>query len=276
MIGAGAILAGVAVHDIHWIEWSLLAFSGVVASAGIGLSLKSMVSQVLSRAVGWMVFVPSAIVAFASTVVARSPELVALGLAAATGSALLLARPMLHTKEARERFSPVSFRRWLFASSTASTVAGATLGMIALEAFRWHDHTLQWAAIGTMGASMIASSIGVVRMRAWGMLLGVATSLVAMVTAIALHDGAGLGFALASIPGFMMALPILLAARARAKAKNGEARIRVADDAAATDHPYSHARYRIADDATTSADVETAAHDDLAAPAPAARAARVA
>lgn len=246
MIASGAVLGAIALHDLRWIEWSLLAFSGGVAAAGIGLARKSMVSQVLSRAMGWLVFVPSLLVALVTSFGDKHPEPVSIALAALTGAALLLARPMLHTQEARAQFEPTSFRRWLFASATASATAGITAGVFAFDALRWNDFRLQAFGVGMMGVSLLGSALGVVRMRAWGMLLGAATSIFSLIAALVARDASSIAWMMAAVPGLMMTLPMLLAARSRARAERERAsRVRVADD---TENEYVLTRYRIADD----------------------------
>ena len=277
MIAGAGMLGAIAVSNRHWIEGSLLAFSGVVAAAGVGLSRRSMVSQVLSRAMGWLVFAPTVLIAVVSGASGGHTEWAAVALAAATGGALLLSRPMLHTKEAQADFAPTSYRRWLFASATASASAGMTAGMIALDSMRWGgDLRLSAAGLGLFGASLLGSAIGVVRMRAWGMLLGAATSLVSLLGALLAHDSSSLAWMLAAVPGLMMTLPILLAARSRARTERDRGRVRVADDASSD---FVHARYRIADDGAERAiDASIDADEERvgAAPPKAARAAQIA
>jgi len=58
---------------------------------------------------------------------------------------------------------------------------------------------------------MLATTFGVVRMRAWGVLLGVMTAL-AMLVEVLLHrnDFTTWGFALAAVPGLVLAAPLLV------------------------------------------------------------------
>jgi|GEM_PF-2206534 len=244
LLATAAGLGTIAVHDLHWIEWALLGCSGVVAVAGVGLARRSLLTQVLSRATAWLVFAPAAMVTAVSAVVSHSHvDLVAAGLAATSGAALLLARPMLHTAEAKATFAPVGYRRWLLAASTAASAAGLTAGMIAFDMMRWSGDRAAGLAIGALGVSLLASAVGVLRMRAWGILLGAATSIATLLAALVVRDAASLVFALAALPGMMLALPVLLAKRARDKDVSA-ARTRVAFDEAHV----SPARYRIAAD----------------------------
>lgn len=239
LVATAGGLAAIAVHDLHWIEWGLLAFAGLVGTAGIGLARRSMSAQVLSRATAWTVLAPSATVALVSLATGH-PEWTAAALTATSGGALLLARPMLHTAEAKAQFAPTSFRRWFLAGATASASAGLVTGLVALEALRWQP------AVGVpllaLALSLVASAIGVVRMRAWGILLGGLTSVLTLLTALFMDAAAGLALALATLPGFMLLLPVLLAKRDRARAE-AERRVRVAGHASFADVP---ARVRVA------------------------------
>lgn len=268
LVATAGGLAAMAVHDTQWIEWGLLALSGGVAAAGLGLSRRSLPIQVLARATAWTVLVPSVLVTLFS-VASGHAEWIAVALTAGSGGALLLARPMLTTAEARADFAPSSFRRWLLASATASAMSGIVAGLIGLGELRWHPA----AAIPVVGLALaqLAAAVGVVRMRAWGILLGGLTSVLGLIAALFMHDAAGFALALATIPGFMMMLPVLIAKRQRAKAEAASSYTRVASHVSFDDAP---SRVRIADSASDPFEDESDSSDDAAAhaPAPAARA----
>lgn len=268
LVATAGGLAAMAVHDTQWIEWGLLALSGGVAAAGLGLSRRSLPLQVLARATAWTVLVPSVLVTLFSFASGHA-EWMAAALTAGSGGALLLARPMLNTAEARADFAPSSFRRWLLASATASATSGIVAALIALDELRWHPA----AAIPVLGLALaqLASAVGVVRMRAWGILLGGLTSVVGLIAALFMHDAAGFALALATIPGFMMILPVLIAKRQRAKAEAASSYTRVAPHVSFDDAP---SRVRIADSASDPFEDDADSSDDATAhaPAPAARA----
>jgi hypothetical protein len=268
LVATAGGLAAMAVHDTQWIEWGLLALSGGVAAAGLGLSRRSLSIQVLARATAWTVLVPSVLVTLFSFASGHA-EWMAAALTAGSGGALLLARPMLNSAEARADFAPSSFRRWLLASATASATSGIVAALIALDEVRWHPA----AAIPVAGLALaqLASAVGVVRMRAWGILLGGLTSVVGLIAAFFMHDAAGFALALATIPGFMMMLPVLIAKRQRAKAEAASSYTRVAPHVSFDDAP---SRVRIADSASDPFEDEADSSDDATAhaPAPAARA----
>jgi hypothetical protein len=268
LVATAGGLAAMAVHDTQWIEWGLLALSGGVAAAGLGLSRRSLPIQVLARATAWTVLVPSVLVTLFSFASGHA-EWMAAALTAGSGGALLLARPMLNSAEARADFAPSSFRRWLLASATASATSGIVAALIALDELRWHPA----AAIPVAGFALaqLASAVGVVRMRAWGILLGGLTSVLGLIAALFMHDAAGFALALATVPGFMMMLPVLIAKRQRAQAEASSSYARVAPHVSFDDAP---SRVRIADSASDPFEDEADSGDDATAhaPAPAARA----
>lgn len=269
LIATAGGLAANAVHYFHWVEWGLLACSGVVAAAGVGLSRRSMAAQVLARGAAWTVLAPAALVT-AFSLFSGHLDPTATALAAGSGGALLLARPMLHTKEANAEFAPSSFRRWLLAGATASVGAGLVTGLFALDGLRWHAGAA--IALLVLSLSLLASALGVVKMRAWGILLGGLTSVVTLATALVLHDAAGFALALASMPGFMLVLPVLVAQRDRARA-DASRFTRVSSQLDLESAP-SGARVRVATDHASAFDeeFETSSEDRLAAPAMRARA----
>lgn len=273
LIASAGGLAAIALHDMHWIEWGLVAFSGVVALAGVGLGRRSMTAQVLSRGTAWTVLAPSLLVTVLSSL-GHHTEWTAAALAAGSGGALLLARPMLNTAEARAQFAPSRFRRWLLAGSTAAAAAGVVSGVFALDTWHWSIATA--IPLLALAVSLLGSAVGVVRMRAWGILLGALTSVVTLIAAVFMHDAAGLALALAAIPGFMLVLPVILAKRERAKAEKASASFtRVASHASFGDtSSAAPSRVRVAADSDPAFDDEFDSADDTraAAPQPAARA----
>lgn len=273
LIATAAGIAAIGLHDLRWIEWSLVASSGVLGVAGIGLARKSMVGQVLSRGAAWLVFAPAATVAVLSTLVNHHPDVTGAALAVGSGAALFLARPMLHTPEAQAEFAPSRFRSWLLAGATASTAVGMLVSFIGLDhlhrSWQWSTGYGTVAGLVALGAALTASAYGVLRLRSWGILLGALTSLLTLTTALFMHNAAGFALSLAALPGLLFfVLPVLIAKRDRAKAdRTLHARI---------------ASYEAAPSPATRVRVATEEHDPFAdefepsaAPSPAARAQHV-
>jgi hypothetical protein len=276
LIATAAGVAAIGLHDLRWIEWSLVASSAVLGVAGVGLARRSMVGQVLSRAAAWLVFAPAAVVTVVSTFVGNHPDLTGAALAVGSGAALFLARPMLNTPEARAEFAPSRFRSWLLAGATASTATGMLASFIGLDAlsraWAWSGSYDSASALLVLGIALIASAYGVVRLRAWGILLGALTSFLTLATAAFMHDAAGLALSLAAIPGLLFfVLPVLIAQRDRAKADRS-INARIASYEAAS----LPARVRIGtDDADPYADEFEAEESSHSTPPPAARAQHV-
>lgn len=221
--------------------WLLL---GGVAAVSVGLVVRSLVAQVFARAAAWLTFVPS----LATSVVlgvymlresageAAMAAFPAAGVALGSGLALFLSRPMLHTEDARARFSPRVYRRWFLTGAMASAAASI---LSATTAFGIGGSALTAAtAFGALAAALAGSAIGIVRMRAWGVLLGGATALALLVAACFQGDaGMSIVLALAAVPALFFAiLPVMLARltdspRARVGADAYEpARIRIATE----------------------------------------------
>lgn len=232
--GAGLAYPALTLAD-SGVDWPLLAMAGLVAAAGVGLSRTSIVPQVLARSVAWLVLVPTASALGFELLRGHRPEGLLAWLAACSASALLLARPALQTQEAHAQFGPVAFRRWLLASSTVSAAFGVLAGMASCAALVFGNLGVGVGA-GALAAALTASSVGVLRMRAWGILLGLATATAALVAAV-LPGTYAPALVWASLPGLMMGLPLLLrnvvgdgpgAAEARARIAAEIPRARVA------------------------------------------------
>lgn len=189
-----------------WGDWHMWALAGLLGVAAVGLSRKSLMVQVLSRGMAWLAFAPLAIVTFYAVLHGSiEPEVAAL--TATSGAALLLGRPMLHTKEAHAEFSPVRFRRWLLSGTTAAAAAGITTSAFALEAFE-RGHLAASAGLGLFATALAGSAFGVLRMRAWGILLGGLTSILAVGGALVSHSEASLAWLMAALPGLLLMTPV--------------------------------------------------------------------
>ena len=233
--------------DRFFIDWPLVAFASLVGVAGLGLSMKSLVLQIFSRATAWIVLAPTLAITVVMALKGTWPDPTAAGFMLGSGAALLLARPMLHSDEAKEAFAPVAFRKTLLAASTASSAAGIITGIAALETFT-HHHPLAGIGLSALALSLLASAVGVVRMRAWGILLGGATSFLALLTALAMHDEAGFAIGLASLPGLLLTLVVVLARLGPSRTTQPVVATRVAAD--------DFVRVRVANDAELDEELE--------------------
>lgn len=218
---AAAVVAGAAFRP-YGVNEVIFASSVVVALASLGISRRSLVAQVLSRGAFFLVLAPSLVITLSSAWHGHFAPWLAV-LAAASGTALLVSRPLLHTKEARAAFAPNAYRRWLLGGSIALCAAGYLSAAIGLEA------SAAGVAAGALSASYFASAIAVVRMRAWGVLLGTATSIVLLLSAFVVPWLAVVGPLFAAAPALLgHLLPVLLARHRGAPAREEPVRYRVA------------------------------------------------
>lgn len=261
MIGAAGAIVPHAFHRYSPTEWLLVTFAGVVALAGVGITRTSLVAQVLSRGAAWVMLAPAALATASSVMHRGSFNVEAAGFTAALSAALLLARPLLHTREAKEEFAPRMFRRWFLGGSTATAAAGIVASGVALAMVSIGSHAVG-ASFGALALSLFASAVAVVRMRAWGVLLGAVTSVSLIVSGLFLGRAEATSLALLAAPALLLhTFPVLIA---RWRSQGEAARVRVAVDGALADS-YTPAHLRVAVD-----DIDL---DEPAAAAPRARAA---
>jgi hypothetical protein len=223
---------------------AVVIFTGCVALGALALGRRSVSSQVFGRSVAWLILAPSAIGVGDALWHGRLPDGYAALLAVTSAAALVLARPALHTAEARAEFDPARYRRLFLAGAVSAGMTGLAAAFFALEAMWWGAHG-PGLAFGALAAALLASAAGVVRMRAWGVLLAIVTSVGALGAALLTGDHAlALGLALAALPGALLASPLAIA-RLRP-----ESRARGASRGDGLESPATAPELRVADDAT--------------------------
>ena len=237
---AGALLTtacavgwqGVQVYDGH------VHFENVVVGGAAGLALgaalmlrRGVVGHVLARATAWIIALPATLVALDMAYDGLLPDASTAALAAASVAALLLARPMLHTPSARAEFAPARFRKWFLAGATASAAIGmAFIGLtLAVEL----PSVAAGVAVVVPSLLLVVAAIGVLRMRAWGVVLGVLASALTVAGVAVLGGTDAAGLLIAALPGALLALPVLVARLSPARATEAP-RVRVASEASAT------------------------------------------
>lgn len=202
----------------------------IAATLGLSSALflqRGLLGQIAARASTWLVFAPSAMIVLGS-LRHGSMQPGILGLAAAGGTALLLARPMLWTEEARRTFAPRLYRRLFLAGTTAT--ASAAIGAAAFSLLGVAFESPLMAGFNlAVAIALFASVVGVLRMRTWGLLLGAVTS-VLLLALIPFYRASALTLVLAAAPALMFWVGGVLLARARVQdtAAAEPARIRVA------------------------------------------------
>jgi hypothetical protein len=213
LLGSTAVDLAALAHGGGW-DRGLLGVAAVVGVGAAGFARRSVLAQVLARGIAWVVLAPMLANLADSLGRGRLPDAHTVFFAATSAGALLLARPTLHTDAAKAEFSPVGYRRTFLAGAVASVMTSVVAATYAFEQLEWvnRGHGL---ALFALGAALLASAVGVVRMRSWGVLLGMVTSVA--VLGAALFSGnllSAVGLALAAIPGALLASP-LVAARLR-------------------------------------------------------------
>ncbi len=190
-----------------------LVWSLVLAGAALLFTRKSAMAQALARGAAWSVILPTVLVGLVALAHGFHPGLPMMFPAAAAAGALVLARPLLGSDEARATFAPIALRSWLLASATAAIGTGLAMARLAMAFGAYF--AVDALALGCVAGALVASGIGVVRMRAWGVLAGALSSVIALLTALHFRAGGVLGWPVLAtmIPGLMM-IGGVIAARA--------------------------------------------------------------
>lgn len=211
-----------------------LAFlvGGAVGLAAVGIGRRALVPHVLGRGAVWAMAAASTYDAIVS-----DGRAAPVALALAFGGALLLTRSVLVTA-GEQGFAPLRFRRLLLAGATA--MGGIAFVATLYAIFGLVAHNAGQLVFNTGLAAMLAASVaGLLRMRAWGVLLGVFTSLGCL--AIAPFHGRmnALTLGVSALPALAFWLvPILVARSTPARAEPARYRISLAPEALEeTDEP---------------------------------------
>jgi hypothetical protein len=213
-VGVGFAALGIA-DARHGFDWP--AF-GAAALAGGGALLylkRDLWAQVLARGVAHFYLAISGLIAGVSMIDGRL-ETWALPVVAGTAASLLLARPALHTPEARAAFAPAAMRRVFLAGAVASVSASLLAGLLALGFTFWPMWAMG-AAFASLAGAMLASAWGVVRMRTWGVLLGGLASIVTLGAAVVESPVPGWAIAPAALPGLLLVAAVVAARRRAAR-----------------------------------------------------------
>jgi hypothetical protein len=206
----GLVYAGATESDFLDLARALLAMGALTGAASVMLLRRTVLAQVMARGFSWLLFLPAASGVLEELLRGRIPDVRPTAFMATVGASLLLARPNLFSAEARREFAPVGYRRLFLAGAIASVTAGLATGAAFVGSLLGRGHEELW--LGALSGVMLATALGVVRMRAWGVLLGIVTSSAMMVGALLhLNDFTGTGYVLGALPGLLLAAPLLLA-----------------------------------------------------------------
>ncbi len=217
--GAQALLAAPGAWFVFdWMRHSHTIVEGLVGAGIVGgallLGSRRVVAQIVGRGVGWALLVPALFTIATEAARGYRPGLFVIAVACATAAPLALARPMLETKEAKAEFAPAGSRNSLLFSATIAVAASLLISTIALLVGANASHAVGSAlALGVEAVALLASGIGVARMRSWGIFLGAATAVAAPILAFSVTEHAILRMLLATaaLPGVSMVLAIVAA-----------------------------------------------------------------
>jgi hypothetical protein len=213
---SSAGVLGIGVLPWYW-KWERLdgvmaGATGALVWAAFGLRSRGLPVQIAARAISWLVLVPALLLSFLRVVSdGQVPSWQATLLALGTTAALLLARPMLHTQAAHRSFAPIASRTWFLAGATTSAAVSVVAALAAVDSIAGPWFVASCCAVSGLYAS---AAIGVLRMRAWGVLLGGATAAGLLAVALSRSDT---DIAFYAIPGVLLTMPLLIA-RARRSA----------------------------------------------------------
>ena len=210
MLGAAGCVAWESIHFFR-IEWLGVAWAAMLAAGGLGITSKHLTLQTLSRGMAWLMALPFGIVFTVSLFKGYHHDWSVPAMFLTTASALFFSSPALHTKSAVAQFHPFRFRRTLLAGSTATAATAFLTGGLALEQLG-HRSIASGLGFGFLTAVLLAISTAVVRMRAWGILLGTATSAILLAISACMHNDEGFALGVLTLPMMLLhLLPILWA-----------------------------------------------------------------
>jgi hypothetical protein len=212
-------------HAVLWTSWQF-AVAATLAVASVGIARRSVLPQVLARGVvAWI-----AVYAVVSPWEGPTMGALRLFIAALAVAALLPAAPGLGTPSARAEFAPTAYRSVFLLGA----IAAVTVGISSAFNAAWESvaalvgHSSGAGAVwgpALLAVTCLASAVGVVRMRAWGVLLGAGTAVSAVACALPVfHQASLLGLAYVCAPGVLLAAPLV----ASRLANDRDPRLRVA------------------------------------------------
>jgi hypothetical protein len=175
----------------------------------------SVTLQAIARAGVWAILLPNVHVTLLLASMGHAPHLRMIVQMALAIGALVVTRPFLSTERAREEFAPVALRPWFLASAIGAMASGIALARLAAAFAHFPVLVHEAVGLGALAVPLIVAGFGVVRMRAWGVVLGALVALASIPIVLLMHDSLlTLPVLLACAPAALMPA-LVVAARAR-------------------------------------------------------------
>lgn len=176
-----------------------------LALAAVGIGRRTLLPQVLARGALWMTAGSSL-----ALVALDHAGMGAVTVAALASAALVTARPLLDGHETRS-FAPLRFRRTFLAGATSMAAIAFAAAVLAAQGFV-ADAPLMYGFNGVLALLLVAAVGGVLRMRAWGVLVGALASLLCLAAAPFYGSFNALTLSLSALPTILFwIVPIVVA-----------------------------------------------------------------
>lgn len=210
-------------------EWQVGLIAAVIAGSGFLYGARSLVGQTIARAVSWTVFVPTALYTLSVLLGRMNGQALPIAAGVASALALMISRPLRHTAEAKKAFDPRVLRRWWLATATATNFTAACGAFTALILYSDGGHPAMTGAALAGTTALGASAFGLLRMRTWGVLLAMATTVIGVLATPLLWHDIGPVPLMAGIPGWMMLAGLIAAKTGIAEPKKETVRVAAFD-----------------------------------------------
>jgi hypothetical protein len=158
----------------------------------------------LARAAVWSTLLPSLYITALLAPMGHAPPLRLVAQMALATVALVVTRQLLSTERARAEFAPLALRPWFLASAIGAMASGLTLARTAATFSHFPALARDTAGLAAIAIPLFVAGIGVLRMRAWGVALGMLTALASIPIVMWMHDS------LLTIPVLLASLPAAL------------------------------------------------------------------
>lgn len=220
LVATGLAFAWIETRASWTTDWVAIAIGAALALAGAAFQLRSFAAHVVAKGVAWLAFVPSAIYCVRMLQEGAIPGAGTLVMPVGAAAALVLANPILHSDRARSAFGPLARRRLFLGGAIGAAAAGAYALLFALVNGR--------STAGVLAIALLATAVGVARMRAWGVLAGLASTVIAFLLPTGTQRDSLLQ-GVTALPGIVILAAVVLARYDTRRGRAAVERARVGD-----------------------------------------------